>query len=494
MVPFFSSFSHSIFFSSFFFFFTLLSSCHVNKKVRDLEKSSSQKQHPQLDNQQQRLEQVQPISRQQEQQHLQLYWQNNNNNDESWTQDNEEKLLQSWASRTFSATCYKFTIQNNPATRQKAFGPIYSFLENWQLHSMYNKSQKVLLGIADRRPCVLLTGDDFMFTPPPLKDDTTTDHSLYQRAQMDYLNDDDDDDDDLEEEGDTSGGGRGSGSGMDEHLWMLFQPTPSSLHVVNVSSTDEDDDDDDDNDDISVSDQQIMVMGRDQGNTGTTTFDDYSAQRPLVSPALVRWYQTVESSTSTTIHQQRRPSTIMIASTNDNDHYQSIDTTPTKMSTDDSHSTLIADTDENDDNTSTFTTITDNSSSNTSTPVVALTWRQWLQQGVMFLSQRMVEVAYLVAELAESLATAEQHPKDKHHQLLMMTHAHQDGRFKASSSSPKLASGHYIVQLFRVWRVFFLGVETMMNRLFSLDPSLGASSSHSIVTLPLLTKSSSTLI
>ncbi|ORZ18561.1 hypothetical protein BCR42DRAFT_411152, partial [Absidia repens] len=247
----------------------------------------------------------------------------------------------------------------------------------------------------------------------------------------------------------------------------------------------------------------MMVMGCDQGNTGMmTTTTTTTAQQSLVSPALVRWYQTVESSTSTLQqHQQRRPSTIMIASTNDNDnqhchHYQSIDTTPTKMSNGDGHSTIIADTDENEDNISTLTTVTGNSNSHASTPMVALTWRQWLQQGVMFLSQRMVEVAYLVAELAESLATTEQTPKDKHHHhhphQLLMTHAYQDGRFE-TSSSPKSASGHYIVQLFRVWRVFFLGVETMMHRLFSLDPSLGASSSHSITALPLLTKSSSTL-
>ncbi|KAI8390814.1 uncharacterized protein BYT42DRAFT_554434 [Radiomyces spectabilis] len=67
------------------------------------------------------------------------------------------------ASRTFYATCHKFARQNYPEYRRRS---AYSFLENWLLHSMYSKSQQILLGIPQVKPTVLLTGDDFMFTPP----------------------------------------------------------------------------------------------------------------------------------------------------------------------------------------------------------------------------------------------------------------------------------------------------------------------------------------
>lgn len=69
------------------------------------------------------------------------------------------------ANRAFYATINKFTRQNCPdASRRRS--PPYSFLENWLLHSIYSKSQQTLLGITPVRPSVLLSGDDFMFTPP----------------------------------------------------------------------------------------------------------------------------------------------------------------------------------------------------------------------------------------------------------------------------------------------------------------------------------------
>ncbi|KAG2174337.1 hypothetical protein INT43_004360 [Umbelopsis isabellina] len=63
------------------------------------------------------------------------------------------------ATRIFYATCHKFTaVAQQPAR--------YSFRQSLLLHSMYSKSQQTLLGLESIRPTVLLSGEDFMFTPP----------------------------------------------------------------------------------------------------------------------------------------------------------------------------------------------------------------------------------------------------------------------------------------------------------------------------------------
>lgn len=63
------------------------------------------------------------------------------------------------ATRIFYATCHKFTaVAQQPAR--------YSFRQSLLLHSMYSKSQQTLLGLESIRPIVLLSGEDFMFTPP----------------------------------------------------------------------------------------------------------------------------------------------------------------------------------------------------------------------------------------------------------------------------------------------------------------------------------------
>jgi hypothetical protein len=63
------------------------------------------------------------------------------------------------ATRIFYSTCHKFAT-----TAQQA--PRYSFRQSLLLHSMYSKSQQILLGMETIRPTVILSGDDFMFTPP----------------------------------------------------------------------------------------------------------------------------------------------------------------------------------------------------------------------------------------------------------------------------------------------------------------------------------------
>lgn len=76
------------------------------------------------------------------------------------------------ANRAFYATINKFTRQSCPDTSSiRRRSPPYSFLENWHLHSIYSKSQQTLLGITPVRPSVLLSGDDFMFTPPFIQEE-----------------------------------------------------------------------------------------------------------------------------------------------------------------------------------------------------------------------------------------------------------------------------------------------------------------------------------
>ncbi|CAO3591001.1 unnamed protein product [Absidia cylindrospora] len=100
------------------------------------------------------------------------------------------------ANRAFHATINKFSRQNYPEHRKRT---PYNFLENWHLHSMYSKSQQILLGIPHVRPMVLLSGDDFMFTPPLLQqeeeEDFMDDHNdhqlgyLDQSMQMEWMDD-----------------------------------------------------------------------------------------------------------------------------------------------------------------------------------------------------------------------------------------------------------------------------------------------------------------
>ncbi|KAF7721280.1 hypothetical protein EC973_004973 [Apophysomyces ossiformis] len=92
------------------------------------------------------------------------------------------------ACRTFYATCHKFARQSYPEYRRRS---PYSFLENWLLHSMYSKSQQIMLGIPNVRPTVILTSDDFMFTPPLLQQQRQLDE-VADQMQLHWEEDQDD--------------------------------------------------------------------------------------------------------------------------------------------------------------------------------------------------------------------------------------------------------------------------------------------------------------
>ncbi|KAI8098855.1 uncharacterized protein BX664DRAFT_319761 [Halteromyces radiatus] len=88
------------------------------------------------------------------------------------------------ANRAFHATINKFSRQSYPEHRKRA---PYNFLESWHLHSMYSKSQQILLGIPHVRPMVLLSGDDFMFTPPLLQQEEEEGYIDENDHQLRYL-------------------------------------------------------------------------------------------------------------------------------------------------------------------------------------------------------------------------------------------------------------------------------------------------------------------
>lgn len=239
--------------------------------------------------------------------------------------DMEDDYFES-ANRAFHATINKFSRQNYPENRKRN---IYNFLENWHLHSMYSKSQQILLGIPHVRPMVLLSGDDFMFTPPLLQDqqqqqqqqhehsnyeeddegdDYYADQYCYQQQQLGYLDqpmewidDDDDGDGHMFDEGNV----------MDDVVIMsapdppLLPPTlPSPLSpVLNENAWMK-------NHITLISESSLLLDGNDsiyrqqQNQQEGSCFSSESCS-PLgeITSELLHWYRTSDRG--------RPPSTIM---------------------------------------------------------------------------------------------------------------------------------------------------------------------------------------
>lgn len=90
------------------------------------------------------------------------------------------------ATRIFYATMQKFA---GPSSHRR------TFLESWHLHSMYSKSQQILLGIPNAQSMVYLSGDDFMFTPQLVPQDTTM---MMDQMEFDWEEDEEEDEEDEE--------------------------------------------------------------------------------------------------------------------------------------------------------------------------------------------------------------------------------------------------------------------------------------------------------
>ncbi|KAI8364221.1 hypothetical protein BD560DRAFT_491309 [Blakeslea trispora] len=102
--------------------------------------------------------------------------------------DNKQDEAFYLANRTFYTTCHKISRQNSPSYRKK---PPYTFLENWLIHSVFSKSQQILLRFPVIHPRVMMTEGDFIYTPHQMANETTQHETHHQQEENGaYLNDD----------------------------------------------------------------------------------------------------------------------------------------------------------------------------------------------------------------------------------------------------------------------------------------------------------------
>lgn len=183
------------------------------------------------------------------------------------------------ANRTFYTTCHKISRQNSPSYRKK---PPYTFLENWLIHSVFSKSQQILLRFPVIHPKVMMTEGDFIYTPHQMASESNQESNNEQQQyyqndenqgqQLDYEYGDEEEydyyDDAFiigdegvmvmsasapdasqfmaEDEDDEQDELHSSSLVMDENMWMghsRYNSNGLTLHVVNPDDKTEDDDD-----------------------------------------------------------------------------------------------------------------------------------------------------------------------------------------------------------------------------------------------------------
>ena len=183
------------------------------------------------------------------------------------------------ANRTFYTTCHKISRQNSPSYRKK---PPYTFLENWLIHSVFSKSQQILLRFPVIHPKVMMTEGDFIYTPHQMASESNQESDNEQQQyyqndenqgqQLDYEYGDEEEydyyDDAFiigdegvmvmsasapdasqfmaEDEDDEKDELHSSSLVMDENMWMghsRYNSNGLTLHVVNPDDKTEDDDD-----------------------------------------------------------------------------------------------------------------------------------------------------------------------------------------------------------------------------------------------------------
>ncbi|KAI9309310.1 hypothetical protein BJ944DRAFT_258752 [Cunninghamella echinulata] len=350
----------------------------------------------------------------------------------NWTTEDERIVQYQWASRTFTSTCLKLTMQNetvpaeidkqqehmNKRNKTKKI-QIYTFLENWYLHSMFNKSQKVLLGFSDIKPCVILSMDNFMFTPPPL---LPSQSGLYQSEMelIDMESKEEEIDDDEEDIFNTTSSiimsaikhdNQENNIFMDENTWMTADNS-SILGTIDENEADDDDDDDD-----------ALVH--------------YDSDQPLKTSDLISWYQ---SKGNVSLHNYPASTTLF-------DNHK--DKTQTNIQ---NHQTGGS------------------------------SWIQKIQYSFIFISKRLIETAYVVSELVESF-TNKKNPNEliatTGCQQLEHHHSNINNYYNCHS-----ITGKCILFIFRIWRIFFLGIEIAINQLATTTTSID---NHSMLPKLLIT-------
>jgi hypothetical protein len=154
------------------------------------------------------------------------------------------------ANKTFYTTCHKISRQNNPSFRKK---PPYTFLENWLIHSLFSKSQQILLRFPVIHPRVMMTEGDFIYTPHQMMNNT--DHGYYSNQYEDEEDEEEYYDDDTFIIGDEGVivmsapapdilAESNHSIVMDENTWMghsKYNGNGLTLHVVNPDLDEEED-------------------------------------------------------------------------------------------------------------------------------------------------------------------------------------------------------------------------------------------------------------
>lgn len=373
----------------------------------------------------------------------------------------EDDSLTKLASRAFLATCQKFARQRYPEYRRRT---PYTFLENWHLHSMYSKSQQILLGIPHAHPIVLLAGDDFMLTPQfiqqqhiermeqrmRLADEDETDdeqqhYDYYYSSPMDV-----DDEDVLMV---TARAPEAAPIVMDENMWM-----GRSRHMQTIEEEDFSN-----NHSLEVLEQQEQP--RRERAAGFT-----------MSPEIVHWYRSAQ-------FHQRRPSTILEVpweeeeeeeekadrqDAKDEDPVETITavttTEPVALST-----TCTADT-ENHDLTS--------SASYQSLPDMIVPETE-PQQDTMVIPINHNECGYGTVAVQDDRPETSQSPQDFDYQWLGQHHlgllfsistriayvlvtAFECSEKYVEEGVGKASFGHLFKDVFRVWRLLFICAEALL--------------------------------
>lgn len=209
---------------------------------------------------------------QQQQQQVDFYFDNNQNFIQAANEDEYNDDSFYLANRTFYTTCHKISRQNSPSYRKR---PPYTFLENWLIHSVFSKSQQILLRFPVIHPKVMMTEGDFIYTPHQMANNNNNQeqqqyynsNELQEEEDYDYYDDafiigdegvlvmsasapdasqfmaaDDEED---EENQITS-------IVMDENMWMghsRYNTNGLTLHVVNPDNDDDNDDEYDEEND-----------------------------------------------------------------------------------------------------------------------------------------------------------------------------------------------------------------------------------------------------
>jgi hypothetical protein len=195
------------------------------------------------------------------------------------------------ANKTFYTTCYKISRQNNPNFKKK---PPYTFLENWLIHSLFSKSQQILLRFPIVQAKVMITDGDFIYTPHQM-----VDNNYYEEDEDDtFMIDDEgiiimsapDITQHYEEEEEQQ-------VMMDENTWMghsKYNSNSLHLHVVNP---DLDDEDDDDNNKQRLKKKksfynQLQMVKEEEEEEDE---EEHKLNGLSMSPEIINWYRSADT-------------------------------------------------------------------------------------------------------------------------------------------------------------------------------------------------------